>query len=389
MLDKEVLDYIKVQRSLGVKESSIKKSLVDAGYDAGEVTEGLKKIPKKNGWDLPQIQISNNVLLSINVIIAILVILVVFYSAKVQNDKLDAIEAEKYVALEELNKTLSAKYTELAENIDLINEQLSSQITVNNKVRDDADSALRTTLQEYRYDSLRRDAAISDSLMDISNKSFSQLSAVQAEFENIKDSTSDFSNIIPRATEAVVLVGEKDVSRGIFSAVGSGVFINSVGYIVTNEHVIDELKTITVRKSNGIEYTAKLIDSDPELDVALIKLNTDKTGFTYLDWGDSDKVYVGQHVIAVGSPIGFESTVTEGIISNVKRRVSGSSAYYLQTDVAINKGNSGGPLIDKNGDIIGIATRKILEEGYEGLGFALRSNDVKNRIQTMLYESEN
>jgi serine protease Do len=155
---------------------------------------------------------------------------------------------------------------------------------------------------------------------------------------------------------------------------------------VTNNHVIDELRQIYVKTHDGSDYAARIVGRDTEWDIALLKLHTNKNNFKKLSWADSSKVSVGDHVIAIGNPVGFESTVTEGIISNTDRVVNGNKISYFQTDVAINAGNSGGPLIDKNGKIVGIATLKYARSGFEGLSFALKSNDVKKIVARMMAE---
>ncbi|MDD3626848.1 MAG: Do family serine endopeptidase [bacterium] len=159
---------------------------------------------------------------------------------------------------------------------------------------------------------------------------------------------------------------------------GSGFIINNEGLILTNYHVIQDAKTISVRLSDQREFEAKLIGSDEQSDVALIKIEGENLPVAKL--GDSDKVQVGEWVIAVGSPFSFEFTVTAGIISAMKRSgVTGARfENYIQTDAAINPGNSGGPLVNLNGEVIGINTAIVSRSGgFQGLGFAIPINFVK------------
>ena len=169
---------------------------------------------------------------------------------------------------------------------------------------------------------------------------------------------------------------------------GSGVLISEDGYIVTNYHVIEGSTRIKVILSSGATYEAKVIGADEESDLALIKIE-DK-GLPYATFGDSSNVMVGDRAIAIGNPLGTElmGTVTQGIISAVNRtvQVDNRTMTLLQTDAAINSGNSGGALINAYGEVIGINSIKMAASGVEGLGFAIPSNTV-NTIISDLKES--
>ena len=159
-------------------------------------------------------------------------------------------------------------------------------------------------------------------------------------------------------------------------ALGSGCIISSDGYIITNYHVIRRATTIKVKLLNTNEvYTAKVEGKDPQADIALIKIKPDHK-LPFLKLGDSDKMQIGQWVLAVGNPFGLNGTVTAGIIS-AKGRVIGEGAldHFIQTDASINPGNSGGPLINLDGNIIGINTAIVA--GGQGIGFAIPINMVK------------
>ncbi len=160
------------------------------------------------------------------------------------------------------------------------------------------------------------------------------------------------------------------------TSLGSGVIISGDGEILTNYHVIADADEITVRLSDHHHYKAKVIGTDEKLDVAVLKISTKGTLHT-APLGDSDRIHVGDWVMAIGNPFGLERTVTAGIIS-AKGRVIGSGPYddFLQTDASINPGNSGGPLIDGNGEVIGINTA-IIASG-QGIGFAIPVNMVKS-----------
>jgi serine protease Do len=156
---------------------------------------------------------------------------------------------------------------------------------------------------------------------------------------------------------------------------GSGFIISSDGYILTNNHVVGDADKVLVKLLDGRELTAKIIGTDPPTDVAVIKI--DEENLPVLPLGDSDKVEVGEWVLALGNPFGLSHTLTAGIVSATGRNSVGISDYedYIQTDAAINPGNSGGPLIDLEGKVIGINTAIFSRSGgYMGIGFAIPVN---------------
>lgn len=176
------------------------------------------------------------------------------------------------------------------------------------------------------------------------------------------------------------------IPQGTFKtrSLGTGVIISSDGYILTNNHVVEKADEITVKLYSQKEYKAKVVGRDKETDLAIIKINTN--GLKPAKIGNSDKIEVGDWVMAVGSPFGLEQTVTQGIIS-AKGRIIGAGPYddFLQTDAAINPGNSGGPLINLNGEVIGINTAITSRSGgYEGIGFAIPINMAKKVYEDIL-----
>ena len=168
------------------------------------------------------------------------------------------------------------------------------------------------------------------------------------------------------------------------SALGSGFIIDKKGIVVTNNHVIQDAKDIIVRVNGDKEFKAKVIGSDPLSDIALLQLET-KEEFIPVKFGDSDKARIGDWVIAIGNPFGLGGTVTSGIIS-ARNRSIGLSRYedYIQTDASINSGNSGGPLFDMNGDVIGINTAILGRSGSIGIGFSIPSNSAKLVIDQLI-----
>ena len=168
------------------------------------------------------------------------------------------------------------------------------------------------------------------------------------------------------------------------SALGSGFIIDEKGIVVTNNHVISDAEDIIVRVNGDKEFNAKVIGADPLSDIAVLQLET-KDKFQPVKFGDSDKARIGDWVIAIGNPFGLGGTVTSGIIS-ARNRSIGLSRYedYIQTDASINSGNSGGPLFDMNGDVIGINTAILGRNGSIGIGFSIPSNSAKIVINQLI-----
>jgi len=170
---------------------------------------------------------------------------------------------------------------------------------------------------------------------------------------------------------------ERTVPRGI----GSGFILSSDGYILTNNHVVDNSNGIFVTMTDGKEYKAKVIGTDARTDVALLKI--DATGLKPLTIGDSDKLKKGQWVLAIGSPFGLDSTVTAGIVSAINRD-TGDYLPFIQTDVAVNPGNSGGPLINLQGQVVGINSQIISRSGgFMGISLAIPIDEVMRVVEQL------
>ncbi len=174
-------------------------------------------------------------------------------------------------------------------------------------------------------------------------------------------------------------------------AQGSGFVYDTAGHIVTNEHVVDGADSISVRFWNGATYRATVVGSDPSTDVAVLKVDAPASVLHPLTLGDSDSLQVGQAVVAIGSPFGLEETVTSGIISALHREMTAPNNFTIadsiQTDAAINHGNSGGPLLDLAGRVIGMNAQIESDSGgNDGVGFAIPVNTVRS-IATQLIGS--
>ena len=172
------------------------------------------------------------------------------------------------------------------------------------------------------------------------------------------------------------------------TALGSGFIIDSKGIVVTNNHVIQGAEDILVRVNGDKEYEAAVIGADPLSDVAVLQIKS-KEKFISVKFGDSDKARIGDWVIAIGNPFGLGGTVTSGIIS-ARNRSIGISRYedFIQTDASINQGNSGGPLFDIEGNVIGINTAILGQSGSIGIGFSIPSNSAKKVIDQLIKYGE-
>jgi S1-C subfamily serine protease len=174
-------------------------------------------------------------------------------------------------------------------------------------------------------------------------------------------------------------------------ALGSGFVIDTAGHIVTNYHVVRGANTIQVSFSNNERFKARLVGVDPSTDIAVLKVEVKARALKPLTLGDSDTVRVGDQVIAIGNPFGLDRSVTAGIVSAVQRRISApnnlSISHVIQTDAALNHGNSGGPLLDAQGDVIGVNAQ--IEtggatDGNVGIGFAIPINTVKEVVAQLI-----
>ena len=174
-------------------------------------------------------------------------------------------------------------------------------------------------------------------------------------------------------------------SQRPMTGLGSGFIISDNGIIVTNNHVIEGADEITVILHDETEYIAELLGRDPKADLAVLKINPKNDELFSVSWGDSDQMRVGDWTIAIGNPLGLGGTVTAGIVSAISRDLGGGPyVKFLQTDASINRGNSGGPLFNIDGEVIGINTAIVSQTGGSiGLGFAIPANSAKKIVQQL------
>ncbi len=214
------------------------------------------------------------------------------------------------------------------------------------------------------------------------------------------ESTIDFTMAAAKTINTVVHVKNTSVSTGQMTiqdlfygrssqrhqiGTGSGVIISPDGYVITNNHVIDGAQSISITTNHNKTYTAELIGTDPKTDIALLKIDADEP-LLYTTFANSDNAKIGEWVLAVGNPFNLTSTVTAGIISAKSRDLlGGNTQSFIQTDAAVNHGNSGGALVNTNGDLIGINTAITSQTGnYVGYSFAVPSNIAKKVVEDIM-----
>jgi S1-C subfamily serine protease len=252
----------------------------------------------------------------------------------------------------------------MAQNIVILKDQLKSDI-----------NQTKTELENKISDNQQRN---DDKLLELTNNLISTQQNLKDQINELRaDASSDFSGIIPEILPAVVSIGT-DVAQG------SGVIITNDGYIVTNAHVLSGghyVRALTYENDRWL--SADLIGYNLTMDIAVLKINGN---YPYLNFENSDNVKIGEKAIAAGNPLGLSFSVSEGIISARDRQGSNELPIYFQVDVPLNPGNSGGPLINKEGKIIGINNFKIQDS--ENLGFSLESNYVKDTVNQILNQEQ-
>jgi putative serine protease PepD len=239
---------------------------------------------------------------------------------------------------------------------------------------------LNQKINNLQTDTQTKLSGLSASVLDTENglKSLgSQIGSLDTELTKLKASaSSDFSGIIDVAIKSVVTI-RTDVAQG------SGFIIANGGYIVTNAHVMEGATAAAIITYDGKTHLVSRIGENTNMDIILLKM--DDSSYSPLTLGDSDNAQIGEKVIAIGNPLGLQFSVSEGIVSAVHRTGDNGVTGYIQTDAALNAGNSGGPLIDVNGKVIGINNFKISDS--ENIGFALESNYIKSTINDIAIKS--
>ena len=210
-------------------------------------------------------------------------------------------------------------------------------------------------------------------------------------------STSTVGEIYKRSADSVVEITVTSAGQasplggngGTQQAQGSGFVYDTQGHVITNQHVVDGAESVSVKFANGKTYSARVVGTDPSTDLAVIDVDAPASALKPLELADSSAVEVGDGVIAIGSPFGLEQTVTTGIVSALHRQITSPNNFSIddaiQTDAAINHGNSGGPLLDMDGDVIGVNSQIESDSGgNDGVGFAVPSNTISRIVGTLI-----
>ena len=272
-----------------------------------------------------------------------------------------------YFSVGKARKDYNNKISLLAEKSE--SDLISAKANLTAQIR-----LLESLLENVQKENQQKILTLTKLIDEIEEKSNLQLTELKEELKNVKIKSADFSAIVNDVLQSVVSI-RTDIGQG------SGAIIGENGYIVTNLHVINGASRIEAYTYDKDTYGASVVGYDANADVAVLSINKDN--LPYLRFANSDQVSIGEKVIALGNPAGLDFTVTEGIIS-AKRQAS-NGLYYFQTDVPLNPGNSGGPLVNKEGKIVGINNFKA--GGYESLGFALTANDAKNAVDAIMEQA--
>lgn len=236
-------------------------------------------------------------------------------------------------------------------------------------------NALETDIKQIKMDTQSQINELTTNLIQTKETLLSLDESLKTEISQLKASASaDFSGVIEDAIESVVTIRTD-------AAQGTGFIITNQGHLVTNAHVLADGRRIAILTSNQEIVEAQFIGYNAEFDLALLKI---QGNYDELKLADSDDVQVGEKVIAIGNPLGLQFSVSEGIVSATHRQGINGINAYIQTDAALNPGNSGGPLINTQGEVIGINNFKI--GGGESLGFALESNYIEDVVNSIAQE---
>lgn len=339
------------------------------GYNGGNNggNNGNGRGPKKNG---------NGKRSAVRVIAVIVALALIFGSMGYGFSRLassrDDNTSQAEISSEENNQDESSKPSDNSQKPDgndkseSSEESESSESAGNSGKDSSADNSSEESAEEVPSEDI-----------DTGSLSLTYASDSQKELE-ISEVVEKTENSVVEITTEVVETGSM-MQQYITSGAGSGVVLTSDGYIVTNNHVIEDASSITVTLHSGETYDATLVGTDSQQDIALLKI--DATGLTPAVVGDSNDLVVGQTIIVVGNPLGqLGGSVTHGIVSGLEREITieNETMNLLQIDAAVNPGNSGGPLFDTYGNLVGIVNAKYSDTDVEGIGFAIPINDALN-----------
>ncbi|MBI4441613.1 trypsin-like peptidase domain-containing protein [Candidatus Woesearchaeota archaeon] len=283
-----------------------------------------------------------------------------------QTQQLSLHQENMHLALTDRMDTLAAQQRQ--ETKDLATSIAQDISTLHKDV-----DRLTTSLEKVKKESRESVQSLTGQLQSLEVESKQKLGELEKQLLDVNVKTESFAGIIDKTIKAVVSIST-DVG------VGSGAIIDETGYIVTNRHVIEGATRGSVKTYDGGKHAVRIVAKSAGRDLAVLKI---EGTYPTLRLGRTAALALGDHVIALGSPAGLEFTVTEGIVS-ARRTIEGIE--YIQTDLSLNPGNSGGPLVNTRGEIVGINTIKL--RGYEGLGFAQVSEDVADFVSTAIEQDQ-
>lgn len=245
------------------------------------------------------------------------------------------------------------------------------------------DSGTDTVTADNKVTDTAKDSGSDNIVVNIETKDKPKLEDSYYQADGVRLTTEGVAKMVSPSVCEIICYGEGNISP---TSKGSGIIISEDGYILTNAHVIDGAKGIKTVLEDETEYVAEVIGSDSKTDLAVIKIEAE--GLTPAELGNSDQMELGEQVVTIGNPGNLTGTVTVGYVSGVHRKIRTDSNQYLmnciQTDAAVNPGNSGGALVNMYGQVVGIVSSKYRLTGYEGLGFAIEMNEAKPIIEDII-----
>ncbi len=230
---------------------------------------------------------------------------------------------------------------------------------------------LGISIEKTREETKKSVRALTGQLQIVEELSEQKIGKLEEQLLNVNVKSGDFTGIIDKAIKAVVSI-TTDIG------IGSGAIIDKDGYIITNRHVIENARKGSVKTSDGRVHAVRIVAKSPHADLAVLKIEGEFSRLLF-----TKKPLVGSRIIAMGSPAGLEFTVTEGIVSAVRTI---GNIEYVQTDLSLNPGNSGGPVVNTKGEIVGIVSQKV--KGFEGLGFAIAPEEAKQFVAETIEADE-
>ncbi len=262
--------------------------------------------------------------------------------------------------------------SEFQSKFDLLqNETRSNQEALEYRV-ESKDKVVEQAIKGIRDEYQARMQSLLKTVSEVEQKSNIQLDDLKSKLQASSNLPKDFSDVVDRALNSIVSITTD-------KALGSGAIIRSDGYLVTNNHVVQDSKSVSVTLRSGSMYSASVVYKSPEHDLAFLKIKANN--LPILELTNSDALKTGEKLVALGNPAGLTFSATEGIVSALHRNV-GVFLDVLQVDIAIESGSSGGPLINKYGKIVGITSFRI--KGNDNLGFAIPSNTVKSAFDSVV-----